>query len=69
MKKIYLWALVAVFALSACGLTKKDLGLEHRGPNEATVKTNRPLSLPPEYDVRPQKTLPYKNPTEDEVKD
>ena len=56
MKKIYLVAMLAgVLAVSGCGITKKDLGLENHGPDESKVITNAPLTLPPEYNVRPQK--------------
>lgn len=56
MKKFYLAAILAgVLAVSGCGLTKKDLGLENHGPDENKVVTNAPLTLPPEYNVRPQK--------------
>ncbi len=51
-------AISAVLVLSACGWTKQDLGLEHRGPNESNVKVNNPLILPPEYNVRPS-AVPY----------
>ena len=58
MKKIYLMMLVvAVTAVSGCGLTKKDLGLGNHGPDESKVITNAPLTLPPEYGVRPQKSI------------
>ncbi|MBP5352501.1 MAG: DUF3035 domain-containing protein [Alphaproteobacteria bacterium] len=57
MRKVISFSLVAVLVLmlSACGLTKKDLGLARQGPDETLVKTNEPLILPPEYNVRPQK--------------
>lgn len=55
MKRIScLLMLGAVLALSACGLTKKDLGLAAQGPDETKVITKQPLILPPEFDVRPQ---------------
>ena len=44
----------AVLAVSGCGLTKKDLGMSREGPDASAVKTNTPLILPPEYNVRPQ---------------
>ena len=60
MKYIHLAIIITfVGVLSACGLTKKDLGLEHRGPNEAMVQTNTPLILPPEYSVRPARSTTY----------
>lgn len=58
MKKLYVvLAILAVMCVSACGVTKKMLGLTREGPDETNVKTNKPLVLPPEYDVRPQKNL------------
>lgn len=59
MKNIGIVAVLAVLLLSSCGWTKKDLGLEHRGPNETNVKVNNPLILPPEYNVRPTNAVPY----------
>lgn len=68
MKNICLIAAIfAVLTLSACGWTKQDLGLEHRGPNESNVKVNNPLILPPEYNVRPTNAVPY--PQKDETVD
>lgn len=56
MKKFYLLLTVlAVMSVSACGVTKKMLGFNREGPDETNVKTNKPLVLPPEYNVRPQK--------------
>lgn len=53
MKKFIL-SLMAVAALCACGsLTKEKLGLGRDVPNEALVAPRKPLSLPPEYDLRP----------------
>lgn len=55
MRKIYVLMCVAVvLAASGCGLTKKDLGMSREGPDASAVKTNTPLILPPEYNVRPQ---------------
>ena len=56
MKKLYLLlAVLAIMSVSACGVTKKMLGFTREGPDETNVKTNKPLVLPPEYNVRPQK--------------
>ena len=49
--------LAIILALSACGLTKKDLGMSREGPKAELVKTNNPLILPPEYNVRPAKKI------------
>lgn len=46
--------LCVVMSLSACGMTKEKLGLSRQSPDETTVETRRPLSLPPHFDVRPQ---------------
>ena len=66
MRKVINFSVVvlAIWALCACGLTKKDLGFAKQGPDETLVKTNAPLVLPPEYNVRPQQ-----NETEDEILD
>lgn len=55
MKKITLLvALGLCLNLMACKtVTKKDLGLVKESPNEFMVMSRAPLSLPPEYDVRP----------------
>ena len=45
---------ILVMVLSACGITKKDLGLSRQGPDESQVQTNQPLVLPPEFNVRPK---------------
>ena len=56
MRKFYLLiAALAMFSLCACNATKKALGFSRQGPDEAVVKTNEPLTLPPEYNVRPKK--------------
>lgn len=66
MKKIYMiLAVVALLSTTACGWTKKTLGMAKTGPDETLVQTNRPLILPPEYDARPNKVL-VKSQNEDE---
>lgn len=53
MKKM-ICGLMMIAAVSACGtLTKDKLGLSKDVPNEALVTPRKPLSLPPEYDLRP----------------
>ncbi|MDO4162058.1 MAG: DUF3035 domain-containing protein [Pseudomonadota bacterium] len=55
MKKLsLLFVLGLMLGLSACGLTKKDLGFSRQGPDETKVVTKQPLILPPEYNVRPK---------------
>jgi hypothetical protein len=55
MKTIYLSAsLVAITALSACGKNlQEDLGLVKKAPDEFAVVTRAPLSVPPDYTLRP----------------
>ncbi len=56
MKKLSLLLVVSlILGLSACGITKKDLGFTREGPDETKVVTKQPLVLPPEYNVRPKK--------------
>ncbi len=62
MRKIFVVALLTgVLTVSACGITKKTLGFANEGPDETKVKTNPPLTLPPEYNVRPQKSVVSEN--------
>jgi len=50
----WITVLVAVSALLAgCDTTKKVLGLEKRSPDEFAVYSRAPLSLPPDYNLRP----------------
>ncbi len=52
MKKIIISS-VCIAMLCACGLTKKDLGLEKNAPDEMKVVSRAPLSIPPEFGLRP----------------
>jgi len=53
MKKLIL-TLGVIGALSACSdETKKDLGLINTAPDEFSVVTRAPLSVPPDYTLRP----------------
>jgi len=52
MKKIILSS-VCVAMLCACGMTRKDLGLEKETPDEMMVVSRAPLSIPPEFGLRP----------------
>ncbi len=46
--------MVALLSIAACGATTKEkLGLSRKAPNEFLVMPRAPLSLPPEYDLRP----------------
>ena len=40
---------------AGCGSVKDELGLEKKAPDEFTVVRNAPLSLPPNYNLRPPK--------------
>jgi hypothetical protein len=54
MKKIMIATSVLVLSLSACSTaTKQKLGLLKQGPDEFMVSSRAPLSLPPEYNLRP----------------
>ncbi len=53
MKKILFLMVVCSVALSACGLTKQDLGLAKDTPDETKVETRKTLALPPDFDVLP----------------
>ena len=58
MKKSVILAFVMVLALSACSTeTKRKLGLASQAPDEFMVMSRAPLSLPPEYDLRPVKDM------------
>lgn len=45
--------LAAAFLVAGCDNTKKVLGLEKRAPDEFAVYSRAPLSLPPNYALRP----------------
>ena len=45
--------LLGVVLLSGCSGTKETLGLERQSPDEFAVVRRAPLSLPPEYNLRP----------------
>ena len=54
MKKNVFFVFMAVLALCSCSnTTKKTLGLSKTAPNEYMVEPRAPLSLPPEYNLRP----------------
>ena len=58
MKKSVLIVIAAVLVLSACSTeTKRKLGLVSQGPDEFMVMSRAPLSLPPEYGLRPVKDM------------
>jgi hypothetical protein len=45
--------LAASLALGGCSGTKKALGLEKTAPDEFNIVSRAPLSLPPDYSLRP----------------
>ena len=51
--KVIVGALVAAAALSGCTDTRRALGLEKSTPDEFNVVSRAPLSLPPDYRLRP----------------
>lgn len=54
MRKSVFVVLAVAFVLSACSTeTKRKLGLASQAPDEFMVMSRAPLSLPPEYDLRP----------------
>lgn len=54
MKKILFLTILMMLGLTACSnATKQKLGLTKQAPNEFMVNSRAPLSLPPEYDLRP----------------
>ena len=52
MKKIVILCLLA-FVAGCSGVTKETLGIASKAPNEKLVETRKPLSLPPEFDLKP----------------
>lgn len=54
MKKVLFLTILIMFGLTACSnAAKQKLGLAKQAPNEFMVSSRAPLSLPPEYDLRP----------------
>ena len=45
--------LAAATALSACGDWRQTFGLDHAPPDEFTVVSQAPLSMPPDFNLRP----------------
>lgn len=46
-------AVIAVLSLSACSDVKKEMGIGRNSPDEFMVVKRAPLTLPPDYDLRP----------------
>lgn len=45
--------LAAALVLSACGGIGERLGMSRTTPDESRIQTNEPLSMPPEFELRP----------------
>jgi hypothetical protein len=52
-KLVVIPVLVAVLAASGCSSVKRELGVGRNSPDEFTVVKRAPLTLPPDYDLRP----------------
>jgi len=52
-RSLFLTAGVSVLALGACSSVGNALGAERQTPDEFKVVTKAPLSVPPEYSLRP----------------
>ncbi|TAL37176.1 MAG: DUF3035 domain-containing protein, partial [Alphaproteobacteria bacterium] len=53
-RKSILFAAIALsLSLSACSDVKKELGMGRNSPDEFMVVKRAPLTLPPDYDLRP----------------
>lgn len=46
-------AIVSLFALTACEGAREALGIDKQSPDEFAVVTRAPLSLPPDFGLRP----------------
>ncbi len=44
---------LCLLSLTGCDTVRDTLGLDHSGPNEFDVATSAPLSMPPDYNLRP----------------
>src|SRR5580704_10764077 len=44
---------LAALTLSACEDFKKAVGIEHTSPDEFAVESRAPLTIPPDFDLRP----------------
>jgi hypothetical protein len=52
-RKTLILAGLSVFALAGCGDVKQELGITHPAPDEFTVLKRAPLSMPPDFALRP----------------
>ncbi len=53
MKKMFIILMLIMF-VSACNMTKEDLGMARSKPDESKVSSRAKLVVPPEYNVLPQ---------------
>ena len=53
MARLVTFLIVLLIGLGACSSTREILGLTKRSPDEFRVVTRAPLSLPPDYNLRP----------------
>ena len=53
--KIYFIPIAIVFLLYGCGGVKEKVGLIQKAPDEFQVYENKPLSVPPNFELRPPK--------------
>ncbi len=58
---------IAALSLSACGDAKKMMGLEKTAPDEFAVYSRAPLSMPPDYALKPPKPGAERPQAEDEA--
>lgn len=61
-------ALISVLLLSACDGAREAMGLDKQSPDEFAVVTRAPLSMPPDFGLRPPQPGAQR-PQEAEVKD
>ena len=50
---VFICLLFCIFLSGCKNTTKADLGLANQAPDEFMVMPRKPLSLPPEFDLRP----------------
>lgn len=52
-KLVICFLMVMAFGVSGCAEARNQLGLDRHSPDEFTVVKRAPLTLPPEYNLRP----------------
>ncbi len=53
--KIYFIPIAIIFLLYGCGGVKEKIGLIKKAPDEFQVYKSKPLSVPPNFELRPPK--------------